>query len=123
MKIEWNKVTKFSQIIAVVLFVAVFLIAFQLGRNFEATFILGQPTTSLVKFICPDKTVINAQFYNRFVHLEFGWQKTLYLPQTMSADGGRYANKDESIVFWNKGDTAFVQVNGTTTLDNCVVKK
>jgi membrane-bound inhibitor of C-type lysozyme len=42
------------------------------------------------------------------VHLEFGYQKTLYLPQTISASGARYANDDESVVFWNKGDTAFM---------------
>jgi len=26
----------------------------------------------------------------------------------MSASGARYANKDETFVFWNEGDTAFV---------------
>jgi membrane-bound inhibitor of C-type lysozyme len=33
------------------------------------------------------------------------------LPQTISADGGRYANADESFVFWSKG-------NGTLVLEN-----
>lgn len=30
------------------------------------------------------------------------------LNQTISADGARYANKDESFVFWDKGNTAMV---------------
>lgn len=34
------------------------------------------------------------------------------LPQTISADGGRYANKDESFVFWSKGDGVLVLENG-----------
>jgi membrane-bound inhibitor of C-type lysozyme len=57
------------------------------------------------------------------VHLEFGWQKTLYLPQTISADGGRYANADESIVFWNKGNTAFMTQGdpNNETYKDCVV--
>ena len=35
MKIEWNKVTKFSQIIAIILFVAVFFVGFTIGKEFE----------------------------------------------------------------------------------------
>jgi flagellar basal body-associated protein FliL len=34
------------------------------------------------------------------------------LVQTISADGGRYANSDESFVFWDKGDTILVLENG-----------
>jgi membrane-bound inhibitor of C-type lysozyme len=108
MKIEWNKVTKLSQIVAVVLFVFVFFVGFQIGRTFEKQFILGAPITKSVKFVCADNKTINAEFYKNFVHLEFGFQKTLYLSQTISASGARYANGDESIVFWNKGDTAFI---------------
>jgi membrane-bound inhibitor of C-type lysozyme len=122
MKIIWNKVTKFSQVIAIILFVAVFFVGFLIGRKFENKFILGEPINS-VKFVCADNKTINASFYKNFVHLEFGWQKTLYLPQTISADGGRYANADESIVFWNKGNTAFVTQGdpNNETYKDCVV--
>lgn len=34
------------------------------------------------------------------------------LAQTISADGGRYANNDESFVFWDKGDNALLLENG-----------
>lgn len=107
MKIVWNKVTVFSQICAIILFVLVFIISFQLGRRFESQFILGTPINS-VTFSCADNKSINAVFYAHLVHLELGFQKTLYLQQTISASGARYANNDESIVFWNKGDTAFI---------------
>jgi membrane-bound inhibitor of C-type lysozyme len=30
----------------------------------------------------------------------------------MSGSGARYANADESFVFWNKGDTAFITEGG-----------
>lgn len=33
------------------------------------------------------------------------------LAQTISADGGRYANGDESFVFWSKGDAAIILEN------------
>jgi len=34
------------------------------------------------------------------------------LEQTLSADGARYANDDESFIFWSKGDGALVMQNG-----------
>ena len=122
MKIEWNKVTSFSQIVAIILFVAVFGAGFLIGRKFENKFILGTPVAN-AKFVCADNKVIFADFYERMVHLEFPGDKVLYLSQTMSASGARYANKGESIVFWNKGDTAFVEQDGKISISDCVVKK
>ena len=44
------------------------------------------------------------------------------LPQTISADGGRYANADESFVFWSKGDGVIVLENGVEKdYTGCVV--
>jgi membrane-bound inhibitor of C-type lysozyme len=44
------------------------------------------------------------------------------LPQTISADGGRYANKDESFVFWSKGEGALVlENNAEKDYVDCVV--
>jgi hypothetical protein len=34
MKIEWNKVTKFSQIVAIILFLIVFFLGFYIGLKF-----------------------------------------------------------------------------------------
>lgn len=122
MKIEWNRVTKFSQIVAIILFVAVFFVGFFIGRRFEDKFILGESINN-VKFVCADNKVIYANFYKNFVHLEIGWD-VIYLPQTISASGARYANPDESIVFWNKGNTAFITENdpNNVTYKDCVIK-
>ncbi|HEV8677605.1 MAG TPA: MliC family protein [Candidatus Paceibacterota bacterium] len=48
---------------------------------------------------------------------------TSTLAQTISADGARYANADESFVFWSKGNTALVMNNNAMDLDytNCAV--
>ena len=47
------------------------------------------------------------------------------MPQAMSASGARYANKDETFVFWNKGDTAFVTEgkDGKDTYSGCATKR
>ncbi len=90
-------------------------------------------------FSCDSKKSIAASFYkspiavppvpgqppvpNGSVGLTLSDGRIMTLKQTISADGGRYANSDESIVFWNKGDTAFIQENGKETFSNCVVSK
>jgi putative hemolysin len=74
------------------------------------------------RFSCADGRSMDAVFINgrtSSVQLVFSDGRKMTLPQTMSADGGRYANKAETIVFWNKGNTAFVQENGKTTFADC----
>jgi membrane-bound inhibitor of C-type lysozyme len=46
--------------------------------------------------------------------------REMELPQTLSASGARYASRDESFVFWNKGRTAFVEEAGRQTYMGCV---
>lgn len=125
MKIEWNKVTYLSQIVAIVLFVAVFFVGLLIGRKVEDKLILGQAISSNVKFICAEDKVIYADFYKNFVHVGTNFWKAIYLPQTISASGARYANEDESVVFWNKGNTAFITEGdpNNPTYKDCVISK
>jgi membrane-bound inhibitor of C-type lysozyme len=47
----------------------------------------------------------------------------LTLPQTMSGSGIRYASDNDAVVFWSKGNTAFVTEGGdpdNVTYDGCV---
>ncbi len=90
-------------------------------------------------FSCDSEKSIAASFYrtpitaipspgqpptpNGIVGLVLSDGRNMTLKQTISADGGRYTNSDESIVFWTKGDTAFIQENGKETFSNCVVSK
>ena len=124
MKIIWNKVTKLSQIVAIIVFVGVFLLGLCLGRWAENKTILGYPINS-VKFVCAENKYINADFYMNFVHINISEGKKMYLPQTISASGARYANSDESVVFWNKGDTAFITEGdpNIATYKDCVISK
>src|SRR5581483_1288617 len=48
--------------------------------------------------------------------------RVMHLNQTISADGTRYANQDESFVFWSKGNEALVLENGnpSTAYANCI---
>lgn len=72
-----------------------------------------------VTFNCQDKKTIDATFYSDKVALKLSDGRDRVVPQAISADGARYANPDESFVFWNKGNTAFVQEGQATTYADC----
>ena len=74
-------------------------------------------------FNCDEQKNITAKFYigdDKYVDLTLSDGRKLSVPHAISASGARYANADESFVFWNKGNTAFVTENGTTTFSGCV---
>ena len=45
------------------------------------------------------------------------------LDQALSASGARYTNKDESVVFWNKGTTGFLTEKNIETYSACSIKE
>ena len=72
-------------------------------------------------FSCVENKTIQALFFSDKVELTLSDGRNMLLPQAVSASGARYANSDESFVFWNKGDTAFVEETGTSTFRDCVI--
>lgn len=73
------------------------------GKTIAAQFFAGETK--------PAKTPNGAPTPGGSVALTLSDGRSMTLPQTVSADGGRYANKDESFVFWGKGNTALVLEN------------
>ena len=82
------------------------------------------PVASAV-FKCDGGKSIDATFYASSVDLKLSDGRSMKVPQAMSASGARYTNKDETFVFWNKGDTAFVTEgkDGKETYSGCVTGK
>ncbi len=81
-----------------------------------------------ITLVCNVGATIEASFYERVatttvqegqppvptgsVKLALSDGRTFNLPQTISADGGRYANTGEIFVFWSKGNGALILENG-----------
>jgi putative hemolysin len=87
--------------------------------------VVAAAKTIKARFACAAGKSIDATFVNgpkSSVELVLSDGRKLTLPQTMSGSGARYANADESIVFWNKGTTAFIEEKGKTTYDRCATK-
>ncbi len=89
-------------------------------------------------YSCDGGKTINAQFYQGeikqpvtpdmppiptgSVALSFNDGSNMTLPQTISADGTRYANADESFIFWGKGNGAMVLENNVQkNYQNCIM--
>ena len=95
------------------------------------------PTAEAI-FSCDGGKTIKASFYKGeivpvnpgeppvptgSIELELSDGRNLKLSQTISASGARYANSDESFIFWNKGDTALVLENNIEkNYTNCTTK-
>jgi len=135
MSISFKTVTWYSQLIAIILFVAVWYVGFCVGRYWVSPARQGTDTplaqvVNAAVFRCsqPADSFISGVFYKDRVSLTFSSGRRITMPQTLSADGARYSNgtdkfgTGETLVFWNKGNTAFVTENGTTTYDGCVTK-
>ncbi len=59
------------------------------------------------------------------VSLVLGDGRRLALPQTLSGSGIRYADKGETVVFWSKGETAFLEEGPSqaVTYKGCVAAR
>ena len=78
------------------------------------------------QFSCAGGKTIDAAFFNAApsqVELVLSDGRRLTLPQAMSGSGARYASADERVVFWNKGDTAFVDEQGRQTYVDCRTRR
>ncbi len=75
-----------------------------------------------VTYQCQKKMTIHAIFNSSpdTVVLTLSDGRSMTLPHALSADGARYTNADESFVFWNKGNTAFITEGGQITFADCV---
>lgn len=97
---------------------------------------LAQAPVATVQYSCAQGKSLQAEYFDGatrtapdgrpipggHVILTLAEGKKLTLPQTLSASGIRYANEGETLVFWSKGDTAFVEEgpNRTVTYEACI---
>ena len=77
-------------------------------------------TTETVSYQCADDLTMAAAFNQNIVVLSLLDGRQIVLQQVEAASGAKYANDNESLVFWTKGDEAFFEEFGTTSYADCV---
>lgn len=127
MALELNKVTWYSQSIAIVLFVGVFAVGYWIGswdtdavERIDAVPAAAPTLVADVSYACSDEKGIIAVYGEGEVRTHLSDGREIVLLQTVAASGARYANEDESVVFWTEGENAFVEENGEQTYSNCI---
>jgi membrane-bound inhibitor of C-type lysozyme len=96
--------------------------------------VAGESQTARATYACADgKSIMAGYFEGPAIAVTPGEQsaptgrvalklsdgRALDLPRTISGSGVRFANADESIVFWNKGDAALFVEGGEETYASC----
>jgi membrane-bound inhibitor of C-type lysozyme len=128
MKILFNKVTWYSKVLAIIIFIGTFFLGFWLGQKNEGLNCIikeAEKQSEIINtavFACPENKAIYAVFTKNMVKLKLSDGRELTLPQTISASGARYANPSETFIFWNKGNGAFIEENEFTTYQDCITK-
>lgn len=133
MKIEFNKVTWYSKFLTLLVMIGTLFLGFYLGQKYGVTEYcplaptdyelenkMNSVTINSAVFNCSEGKRVSTVFYKGKVVLDLSDGRNMVLPQAISASGARYANKDETIVFWNKGDAAFITEGDKETYSNCV---
>jgi len=84
----------------------VFLSFFMLLAGSSAA--MAADLIAVARYDCADGKTIDATYYSDGVDIVLSDGRVMSLAQTVSGSGARYANADESVVFWNKGNDAFI---------------
>lgn len=83
----------------------------------------NMPQITSASYTCDGGKTISAQFFEDKAEIMLSDDRTLLLMQGLSGSGVRYTNSDESVTFWTKGNTAFLEEGSETTYNNCVEEK
>lgn len=113
--------TSYAAVVGIVIGIIIVLLYQQSTKIDSVTVTTPTETIKSVTFGCDNNKKIQTVFYDRKVELALSDSRHLLLLQAISASGARYTNTDQSLVFWNKGSTAFVEEGDKITYQNCDV--
>lgn len=117
-----------KSIIVLLIVIAIIFIGYLFINNEENPEVENEENTSEYEtveasFNCEEGT-IDAKFYNSeedsYAELTLNNDREITADRVVSASGAKYEN--EEVVFWNKGNEAFLEEDGETTFDNCTTE-
>lgn len=126
---------RMNRILPVIIVIIAIMLAvwFVIVRSSVPTIPLPGNLISSVSYTCDESKTIEASYYDGAtgagevessgggtVVIILSDGRSITLARTVSADGTRYSNTDESFIFWSKGEGAFVSENNQQTYANCV---
>lgn len=76
-------------------------------------------------FVCPSGNEIAIRYMDysgSVVRMALSESLIFELERTETVSGARFANLDETVVFWNRDDGATVELDGSILYDSCPLK-
>ena len=131
--IPWNTVTRYSQALAIILFVGVFVLGFLLGKEYELRAIRngfaqypGAPAALphapvTVDYLC-NGTPLTAVYLGKEVRLTLPGKREITLIQKEPKEPNLFSSSDDSVTFEKSDTKAKLVEQGSVTLSNCIVK-
>jgi membrane-bound inhibitor of C-type lysozyme len=108
-------------IIALVIIILVLWWASSTINTPNAPQVSSRQSNNVAIYVCPSGNDVKAAFNSdSTVTVRTMTGNSMHLNQTRSADGGRYANKEGSFVFWDKG--RYAMITRTDTTETCINK-
>ena len=77
--------------------------------------------TSRATYICSENKTFSVTFSERQAEVSLGSDAKFTLEQMVSASGTNYSNDSDALVFWTKGEEAFVEQDGKQTYSECLL--
>jgi membrane-bound inhibitor of C-type lysozyme len=114
-KINWK--------VLLTIFCLLFL-GFYSGYKYKEVLIKQNEEASKIDFhVCIDGKTIRAVYYDNFnsVNILLSDKRVFDLQHMLSVDGMRFANTDDSIVFWTKGGNGRFEEKGEITYSECIL--
>lgn len=109
--------------VSVLVLIGVYVYSQKNALDTKETPVVNQVNGEIINsttFNCAENKSIRALVFKDKVELTLSDKRDLLLLQAVSASGARYVNSDESFVFWNKGNTAYIVEGETTTFKDCI---
>lgn len=107
----------------VFIYILAFFTGFVLGKNYQKELFETENLIASAIYRCDNNKFIIADYFDGEVKLRLSDNRLMILPQAISASGVRFADKNEVFVFWNKGNTAFIDELGEQTFVNCIANE
>jgi membrane-bound inhibitor of C-type lysozyme len=114
---------KSTIVLLVFIYLLAFFTGFVLGKNYQKELFETKDPISSAIYRCDSDKFIIADYFDREVTLRLSDNRLIMLPQTISASGVRFADENEVFIFWNKGNTAFIDELGEQTFSNCIANE
>jgi membrane-bound inhibitor of C-type lysozyme len=100
------------------------IVATYLLRNDRRTYTEGEPIDGQeTVFACPQGRSIQVGFAEGVAVVDLSDGRRFALEQAPSASGARYTNEGETIIFWTKDESAFLEEGGIMTYRDCTARK